>query len=284
MADSSQTRNAVPICTACAPASSARLISAPSMMPPAAITGISTAATTCGSNSNVVSVASVCGTRKVPRWPPDSTPEAITASAPMAAQACASATVVMVPMTKISASRKRATCEALKISKVKLATLGRSSSNISNWTLKSSHHLAGIGNSAQPSDDQIGRNNSAAYASSAWSTLGGFCTKKFRQNGLSVSALICSTCSRIFSGDNREQASEPSAPAFDTAAICAGVLLPPAVGPWMMGCGNSVLSGIATTSKTALPARKTSYSHVYQALKTAFQPVYKSMDIHRHQM
>src|SRR5471030_3140820 len=88
---------------------------------------------------------------------------------PTEAQACASATVVMVPTTKILAACKRATCAALKISKVKLATAGRSASNISNWALKSSHHLAGIGNSDQASDDQIGRNNSAARASSAWS-------------------------------------------------------------------------------------------------------------------
>lgn len=49
--DSVAVRNAVPICTALAPSASTATIPHPSMMPPAAITGIDTASRTSGSNA-----------------------------------------------------------------------------------------------------------------------------------------------------------------------------------------------------------------------------------------
>ena len=53
MPDSGQTRNAVPICTACAPSASAAAMPRPSMMPPAAITGMPKRSTHCGTSDRV---------------------------------------------------------------------------------------------------------------------------------------------------------------------------------------------------------------------------------------
>ena len=69
-------RKRVPIATPAAPYASAATRPRPSKNPPAAITGMSTASTTCGSSS-VVATA--------PVWPPPSPPCTITASTPHAA-------------------------------------------------------------------------------------------------------------------------------------------------------------------------------------------------------
>ena len=85
----------------------------PSMMPPAAITGMDKACTHCATSGSVPTMLAAksandgaapvapgwVGVRNVPRCPPASMPDAQTASAPTAAQACASASVVAVPIT-----------------------------------------------------------------------------------------------------------------------------------------------------------------------------------------
>ena len=63
----------MPSCTPSAPSMNEAAIPLPSAIPPAAITGISTASTTCGTRHMVV-FSPIC--------PPDSVPSAITASAP----------------------------------------------------------------------------------------------------------------------------------------------------------------------------------------------------------
>ena len=66
----------------------------PSAIPPAAITGTSTASTTCGTSGMVVSS---------PMWPPPSMPSAITASAPARAMRLASATDATTGITLMPA-------------------------------------------------------------------------------------------------------------------------------------------------------------------------------------
>ena len=75
MAHSSAAKNRVPICTPHAPKHSAAAMAWPDPIPPAAITGISTACTTWGK----VAMVDV-----IPMWPPASWPSHTTASTPKA--------------------------------------------------------------------------------------------------------------------------------------------------------------------------------------------------------
>ena len=93
--DSFATTNLVPIWTASAPSMKAAAIPLPSPMPPAAMTGIDTASTTCG--TRVMVVAS-------PICPPDSVPSATTASAPPRSISFARATEATTGITMIPAS------------------------------------------------------------------------------------------------------------------------------------------------------------------------------------
>ena len=72
--DSSQARNAVPICAAAAPSFSAAATPRPSAMPPAAMTGTFTVSTTCGISASVPVRQSSGSRRNETRWPPASKP------------------------------------------------------------------------------------------------------------------------------------------------------------------------------------------------------------------
>src|ERR1700760_4317897 len=63
---------------------------------------------------------------------------------------------------------------------------------------------------------------------------GAGCTKKFRLNGRLLARRSSSIWSRAVRADNVAQESEPSAPAFETAATNAGPLRLP-IGAWMIG-------------------------------------------------
>ena len=85
----------VPIWTASAPSANAALKPLLSAIPPAAITGMLTASTTCGTSVMVV-CAPIC--------PPDSIPSAITALAPPLSMSFASATLATTGITMTPAS------------------------------------------------------------------------------------------------------------------------------------------------------------------------------------
>ena len=93
--DSFDTTKRVPIWTASAPSINAAAMPRPSAIPPAAITGIETASTTCG--TSVIVVAS-------PMCPPDSMPSATTASAPLFSIRRACATEATTGITLMPAS------------------------------------------------------------------------------------------------------------------------------------------------------------------------------------
>ena len=93
--DSTAATNRVPIWTASAPSINAAANPLPSAMPPAAITGICTASTTCGTSVIVVS-SPIC--------PPDSFPSATTASAPARSIILAIAALATTGMTFTPAS------------------------------------------------------------------------------------------------------------------------------------------------------------------------------------
>ena len=88
-------RNRVPHWTPSAPSMNAAAMPRPSAMPPAAMTGISTASTTWGTSAMVVSS---------PMWPPDSVPSATTAVAPARSTRLAMATDGTTGTTLIPAS------------------------------------------------------------------------------------------------------------------------------------------------------------------------------------
>ena len=92
--DSFDATKIVPIWIAFAPSIKAAAIPLPSAIPPAAITGIFTASTTCGTNAIVV-VSPIC--------PPDSVPSAITASAPAFSILFASAVLATTGITRTPA-------------------------------------------------------------------------------------------------------------------------------------------------------------------------------------
>ena len=233
MPDSGHARKAVPICTACAPSACAAAMPRPSMMPPAAITGMSTASTHCGTSARVPTWLAVKSPRNVPRWPPASVPLAHTASAPTRAQARASATVVAVPTTRQPAACRRATWAASKMPKVKLATAGRRATSTSNWAAKSSHHCVGRWG-CRPSSAYSGARRSIAACTVASSGLGVACTNRFMPKGRSVCWRTAAAASAMAAGERMPQPSMPSPPAADTAAARAGVS-EPVMGPWMMG-------------------------------------------------
>ncbi len=94
----------MPIATPAAPHAIAATRPRPSVKPPAAMTGMSTASTTCGSSSDV-------GT--VPVWPPPSAPCAMTASTPHSAtfSACRRAPIVGIVTKPASLSRAIVSCD-----------------------------------------------------------------------------------------------------------------------------------------------------------------------------
>ena len=157
----------------------------------------------------------------------------MTASAPTACQARASATVVAVPHTWQPAACRRCTCAAVKMPKVKLATAGRSATKVSSWVAKSSHHCAGTAGSA-PKWAYSGRRRSRACATSAGVGLGVACTNRFMAKGWSVCARTAAAASTMATGERMPQPSDPSPPPADTAAASAG-LSDPVIGPCTMG-------------------------------------------------
>ncbi len=207
----------------------------PSMMPPAAITGMSRASTQAGTRAMVPIWLLLPRSRKLPRCPPPSMPEAQTASAPTSAQARASATVVAVPMTKLPASDfTRATCAAVSSPKVKLATAGRSAIRASNWAPKSSHQRVGGSGAARPRSAYSGARRSMAARTVAASGEGVCSTNRFMPKGRPVAARTAAAASCMACGERMPQPSMPSPPASDTAAASCGVS-EPVMGPWMMG-------------------------------------------------
>ena len=101
--DSSQARNAVPICAAAAPSFSAAAIPRPSAMPPAAITGAFTVSTTCGIKRQRTGEAILRLLRNDTRCPPASKPVATIASTPASSSSLASAGVVAAPTVTMPA-------------------------------------------------------------------------------------------------------------------------------------------------------------------------------------
>ncbi len=93
----------MPHCTPSAPSARAASMPRPSAMPPAAMTGMSTAAHTEGTSAMVVSS---------PTWPPASVPSATTASAPRRSMRAASAADATTGTTLIPASFHMAMCSA----------------------------------------------------------------------------------------------------------------------------------------------------------------------------
>ena len=93
----------MPICTPLAPSANAAAMPRASATPPAAMTGTSTASTTCGTSANVpscVATSAMSVARNMPRWPPASAPWAITTSHPWSASQRASSTVVALDSTR----------------------------------------------------------------------------------------------------------------------------------------------------------------------------------------
>ena len=88
----------VPICTPTAPNANIATKARPSAIPPAAITGSSTASTTCGTSAKVVTL---------PTWPPLSSPSAIMASTPTLANRLANATAETTGITLAPDALKR---------------------------------------------------------------------------------------------------------------------------------------------------------------------------------
>ena len=98
---SGQAMNAVPSCAACAPSERTAATPAPSMTPPAATTGTSTARTSSRTSASVP-VKALLGSRvQVPRCPPASPPCATMKSMPSCCSRFASATQVALPPTRI---------------------------------------------------------------------------------------------------------------------------------------------------------------------------------------
>jgi len=101
-----------PIWTAAAPSANAAAMPRPSPMPPDAITGTLTASAICGTSANVPICMARSFVRNMPRWPPASTPCAITASQPRSSRKRASATVVADAMIWQPAALMRLTSAA----------------------------------------------------------------------------------------------------------------------------------------------------------------------------
>jgi len=88
----------------------------------------------------------------VPRWAPASLPWAQTRSAPEAATAPASSTVVAVPTRSEPASWRAGTATAGSRPKVKLVTGTRSSATTASWASKSSAQgPVAVGRAGRPS-------------------------------------------------------------------------------------------------------------------------------------
>ena len=100
MSDSAVAMKRVPICTPWAPSANAARKPRASPMPPAAMTGIFTASTTCGTSGSVATL---------PTWPPASVPDATTASTPSASMRRACSTVGITDTTLMPAALRRCT-------------------------------------------------------------------------------------------------------------------------------------------------------------------------------
>ena len=100
MGHSSETKRQVPTCTPWAPKAKAATNWCPLAMPPAAMTGIFTALTICGTKAMVVSS---------PTWPPDSVPSAMIMSTPKPSMRRAKPTEGTTGMTLTPASLSLAT-------------------------------------------------------------------------------------------------------------------------------------------------------------------------------
>ena len=149
--DSSQARNAVPICTAWAPSASAAAMPRPSAIPPAAMTGARTASATCGTSATVPIKDASADRRKEGRWPPASAPVATMASTPAASSARASSTVVAVPMVRMPCDRQRSRIAGGGTPKMKLTIGGRASISAAACSSNTGSAAGGNGGGALPS-------------------------------------------------------------------------------------------------------------------------------------
>ncbi len=127
--------NAVPSCAAAAPSMSDAAIPAPSIIPPDAITGMSSSFTRSRVKGIVPSRSSGPSGSNIPRCPPASYPCATTASMPAAAMALPSSRLVAVAMSTIPAECKASIRCRSGRPKWKLTTAGRSVSKTESFAL-----------------------------------------------------------------------------------------------------------------------------------------------------
>src|SRR5216683_1615282 len=233
--DSGHVRNAVPSCAAAAPRVSAAVIARPSMIPPEAITGTRTAAAIPATRSSIGTIATSKGAANVPRCAPASAPCATTASTPASASMRPSRTVVAVPRMAAPLALTRAIASLPGMPKVKLKMAGRAASTASSCASNGSGGTAGTVGAGRPKAACASASSASIAAGSTAFAVCHAPANRFTLKGRSVSALIRRTASVIWSGVRYAAPSEPSPPAFETAATSSGVDGPPPIGPWMIG-------------------------------------------------
>jgi hypothetical protein len=134
--DSSQARNAVPICTPSASRASAATTPRASAIPHAVTTGTWTTSATCGTGEKVPVSDSSDDRKKEPRCPPASKPEATTTSTPASCRATASSGVVAVPIVTIPCIRHSSRTSRGGMPKVKLKAGTFASRTTRTWSSK----------------------------------------------------------------------------------------------------------------------------------------------------
>jgi hypothetical protein len=208
-------------------------------MPPAAMTGIFTASTTCGSRLIVPVSDSSALFRNEGRCPPASEPVATTMSTPAASFARASSAVVAAPTVTMFRRRHARRISGAGMPKTKLSTGGRISSTTS--TCCSNLSSVAWGNSGKGifSSSQTGFRKSVCARKhlciSAASISSRSETHRLMANGFSVWVRISVMIFRISAAGSACAPNDPSPPQFATVAASRTVEKFPPNGPCTMG-------------------------------------------------
>ena len=142
--------------------------------------------------------------------------------------------MVAVPIATAPAARRASSASAGGIPNVKLKTGGGSSIRTASWASNRGSGCGGGEPGPRPRRSRHGpiRRSIASTASGAAGVSTG--ANRLTANGASVSARIAASWARNSSGASIAPPSEPSPPAFETAATSSGVLRP-AIGAWTIG-------------------------------------------------